>query len=72
MELFGFTDDIFEQQDCLCFSKIADSIKEKIERRKESFNDHYSTIKELAINRMAVLKQNLNKLTDGDTAHYSE
>ena len=75
MQLFGFTDDIFEQQDCLCYSKFKElglSVIERFDEHKENINSHYSTLKELANNRMAVLKKNIDKITDGDTAHYSK
>lgn len=62
MELFSFSEDIFEQQECMCISKIRNmknSVITHIEERKENLNSHYETLKELAVNRMAVLKRNL-------------
>ena len=45
MQLFGFTDDIFEQQDCLCYSKFKElrvNVIDKLDEHKETINNHTS------------------------------
>lgn len=73
MELFGFTDDIFEQQECMYLTKLKDirkTVITQIEEQKDTINEHYNTLKDLATNRMSVLKESFEKLIDDDRAHY--